>query len=208
MRYVRHLTRRCSELSLHLVQKEVQRHSQEAAPDVDGWITQAKQLRNDLQGLHNESRRIVEDAAHGSILEEHVHDASSQIRLLNQELTFNHEIEASLTRLQAIRQNLDNIQQAILEDRLPEATYQIKDVEARGLLQGRTPASRISAVFSARCSELRNDIAARLTHSWNGYIVVDLAASAITLRHGENGKMCDQHPAFGADQVSSSYPRP
>ncbi|MDI1491172.1 MAG: ribosome biogenesis protein ytm1, partial [Ramalina farinacea] len=168
------------------LETEVQRHSQEAAPDIDGWIVQAKQLRNDVQGLHNESRQIVEEAAHGSSLEGNVHDAGSQIRLLNEELTFNHGIEASLKRLQAIRQDLDNIQQAILEDHLPEATHQIRDVEAQGLLQGSPPASRISAVFSARCSELRNDIAARLTQSWNGHIVVDHAALAITLRHDDN----------------------
>lgn len=89
-----------------------------------------------MQGLHNESRQIVEEAAHGSSLEGNVHDAGSQIRLLNEELTFNHGIEASLKRLQAIRQDLDNIQQAILEDHLPEATHQIRDVEAQGLLQG------------------------------------------------------------------------
>lgn len=150
-----------------------------------------------MQGLHNESHRIVEDAAHGSNLEGNVHDADSQIRLLNEELTFNHGIEASLTRLQAIRQTLDKIQQAILEDRLPEATHQIRDVEAQGLLQASPPASRISTVFSTRCSDLRNDVAARLVRSWNGYIVVAQAASAITIRHGQDSKMSDQHLAFG-----------
>ncbi|KAK4697980.1 protein transport protein DSL1/ZW10, partial [Lecanoromycetidae sp. Uapishka_2] len=58
------------------VKTKIRQNSRNSAPDVDGWISQAKQLRDDIDKSRQIAREIVEQAQHGEVLEEQVNDAA------------------------------------------------------------------------------------------------------------------------------------
>ena len=91
-------------------------------------------------------------------------------------------MEDTLQRLLAVRDQLDRIQQAILSDSLSNAVDLLQDVDAKVATTSVSPDARAAAVFSARSTELRQEVAERLKQSWNSYIDVEQDAMSIVMR--------------------------
>ena len=167
----------------------IRKVSRDSAPDIDGWIIQAKQLHVDIQKSQEIAREIVEQARQGELLERKLDDASNKVGLLNGELAFSKSLGATLEKLQAIRKTFDDIQQAIFAGRLLEAVNLIGQVED-GLESIPVPRStRVASVFSARVADLRNDVVERLMDRWKVYICVDLDRSLVKISHTLGGRV-------------------
>ena len=155
--------------------------SRDSAPDIDGWIVQAKQLHVDIQKSQEIAREIVEQARQGELLERKRDDASKKVGLLDGELAFSKSLGATLERLQAIQRTLDGVQQAVLAGRLLDAVTFIEQVEDDLESMPVPRSARIAGVFITRVIDLRNDIVERLTACWKGYICVDPDRSLVKI---------------------------
>lgn len=158
----------------------------ESAPDIDGWISQAKQLRLDIQESQEIAREIVEQAGQGELLEDRVNDAASKVGLLNGEVAFTKSLGATLEGVQAIQKTLALVQKAILADRLLEAVDLLGQVEGK-LDSIHVPRStRVAGVLGAKIADLRKDAVEKLTGYWKAYICVDAARSSIKISRSLN----------------------
>ncbi|KAL9126076.1 MAG: hypothetical protein Q9217_004820 [Psora testacea] len=169
------------------VKKNIRSLSAESAPDIDGWITQAKQLRDDISKSHGEAQGIVEQAGYGKSLEEGVADAAGKVRLLESELLFNNSLEVTLERLQALRSQLDQIQRAVVENNLPTAVELIGSVGDDIASLTPSPNSRVAAAFSSNRADLRSDVTQKLTNCWMAYLHIDRDQPSIRIREGLDG---------------------
>ena len=148
---------------------------------MDGWISNAQKLRTDIQSSQQDARDIVQQGEEQNALNAQVVDAMSKIRLLEDEVAFNIALEASLQRLQTIREHLDAIQQDLLDDRLENAVNGVHYIDDLAGTPSRSSNPRIAASFTSRAEELRSGICSRLIECWGHYVQVDRGAKRITI---------------------------
>lgn len=163
------------------MQVTIKKLSKDSAPDTDGWISQAKQLRADIQNSQEISGEIVKQAHHGERLDEQVVDAASKVDLLNEELAFNTSLAATLERLQSLRQTLDLIQRALLDDRPLEAVDLFKGAQNELSSSSFSGTARIAAVLSSKITNLQVEVTESLTRHWKSYFHVDTAGRKIQI---------------------------
>ncbi|KAL9101133.1 MAG: hypothetical protein Q9163_003577 [Psora crenata] len=169
------------------VKRNIRSISAETGPDIDGWISQAKQLRIDIERSQEEAQQIVGQAQRGKTLDESLTDAKSKFHLLQGELEFNRNLEVTLERLQALRSQLDQIQQAVLENNSLEVVDLLCGVHSEVASVSSSPNSRVAAVFSSEEANLRSDISAHLINCWNAYIHIDRDRPRIEIRRSLDG---------------------
>ncbi|KAL8908838.1 MAG: hypothetical protein Q9207_000564 [Kuettlingeria erythrocarpa] len=92
------------------VKVRVCKSSKSSAQDIDGWILQAKQLRTDIETAQRSAADVLAKAARDEELRQDVRDARSKLRLLEQELRFNHELAGTLKQVQTIHRLTGHIQ--------------------------------------------------------------------------------------------------
>lgn len=156
--------------------------SRECAPDVDGWISQAKQLRDDVRQSQEQARQIVGEAQQADQLEEEANDAANKVALLDKELAFNQGLATTLDRLQALRHTLDSIQSAILDDQLLHAVDLLRNAKESVASTHVLRTATVAVVFRSRIIDLRKETAEKLISCWDEYINVDTDACCITIR--------------------------
>ena len=174
-------------------QKNIRRLSVESAPDIDGWISHAKQLRFDLQKSQEKAQDIVEQARHVRSLEEGATDAASKVHLLEGELVFNKSLEGTLERLQALQSLLHQIQQAALWNNLPEAIDLLDHFEPENTPASLPPNSRVASLFLSKGAELRSTITEQLKDCWDSRVHVDKIKRRIRIRGRLDGEAIKQY---------------
>lgn len=139
-------------------------------------------MRDDIQESQNEAQSLVKLTEHGDSLKAKSDDSENKLNLLEDELAFNHSLEATLHRLQVIGQKLDDIQQAVLENKVPDAVALLEAVDGQISEVSKASTTRVTGVLSARATNLRSDIESKLTRCWNRSINVDHEAVSIAIR--------------------------
>lgn len=172
-----------------MTQNNIREASKKSAPDIDGWISQAKQLRVDIQKSQSIAQEIVEQARQGEHLEEEANDAASKVDLLNGEIAFNKSLGDLLEQLRAIQRTLDLVQRAALDDNLLEAVDLLAQIDEKLASLSVTTNTRISSVIGAKVSDIRSHVVRKLTDSWNSYIYVDSRKASIQIRQKMQGML-------------------
>ena len=149
---------------------------------MDGWISNAKKLRNDIKSSQEDALEIAQQGEQSNVLESTVHDATNKLKLLQEEHAFNHELRASLQQLQALRERLDKIQSDILHDRLPEVGDGFSMFQDAIAAASTRSISNVRAALSSKAAQLRSDATERLLAYWNTYIAIDQAGSRVTIK--------------------------
>ncbi|KAL6716444.1 ribosome biogenesis protein ytm1 [Lecanora helva] len=173
------------------VKSHIRKSSKTSAPDVDGWIAQAKQLSLDIQKSQEIAREVVNQAQQCEHLEAQVNDAASKVNLLNDEIAFNESLGAILEQLRSIQRMLDLVQRATLDENLLEAVTLLKQVDENSAILAVTRSSRVFRVLEAKITDLRTHIKGKVTESWNHRIVVDPAKACIQVRQETEGPSSD-----------------
>ena len=169
-------------------QRNINSLSRHSAPDIDGWIQQARQLRFDIHQSQEEAHGVVEQARDGQRLKEEITDAASKIHLLEGELSFNRRLGVTLERLQALQLQLDLIHRAIVEEQLPQAVDLLESFDSEIASTTVSPNSRVVNVFSSRGTHLRNEVIERLNKCWTTYVHVDRDKLSIRIRGTIDGR--------------------
>ncbi|KAL8843610.1 MAG: hypothetical protein Q9170_000114 [Blastenia crenularia] len=158
--------------------------SKETAQDIDGWILQAKQLREDIETTQRSSHEILVKAERNEELWQSVHDAGSKLRLLEEEVAFNESLAATLERARRIRHQISEAQILLDRDALPEAVELLlkTETELASVESGRNV--KAIALLQLESNELRQDVANTLTREWYDVVQVDDLTSTVSLPLG------------------------
>ena len=173
-------------------QTSISELSRLSATDIDGWISQAKQLRSDIAESQKKSQDIVTFAAQGEELRGRAKDAASKVSFLGNETNFNDSLVTTLKSVQELKQTTDFAQQALQKNDLLRATSLLNESKKRlGVLRG-CERTRLIDVINGRLEDLRSAVSAKLIESWNSIVVLDSARSSLSIYRSIEGKKCFQ----------------
>ncbi|KAI9686633.1 MAG: ribosome biogenesis protein ytm1 [Bathelium mastoideum] len=155
--------------------------SREAAPDIDGWIAQAKQLQADIERSKATAREIVQQAEASKALDDKINDASSQVGLLKEELAFNGILSEKLTRIKEASKVLNDAQNSVITKDIPAALDgldRVGKILADDSLAG---SARVYDLLQNRTKRLRDDLVKESLERWHALVQSAKDQSRITI---------------------------
>ncbi|MCJ1465987.1 hypothetical protein MMC07_004606 [Pseudocyphellaria aurata] len=163
------------------VKKTIREISKESASDIDGWISQAKQLRDNIKDTQKSARAISDQAQHGEVLQGQVNDAAGKVDLLKQELVFNETLARTLEVIRGLQQTSSLVENAVQNNDLliAEGLLEGAEDELAKVLASQNP--KIAGVIQAKIADLRCTVVDSLTDCWKALVHVDLIDKAISI---------------------------
>ncbi|MCJ1477975.1 ribosome biogenesis protein ytm1 [Lambiella insularis] len=169
------------------VKASIRELSRLSAPDIDGWISQARQLRADIDGSQNLAQEVVALAGDGQRLQAHAEDASGKVELLKGEIAFNEALSSTLQQVHDLRDTLDAAQHAALNNSLPDAIALLKNADRQlSELRG-CENTRLAGLVRAKVADLHKLVAENLTEQWNALVHVDTDRSLVSFHKTTEG---------------------
>lgn len=171
------------------VRDEVKRISQEVAPDVDGWIAQAKRLQVDIEQSKAVAREIVQQAeAAGSLRQQHQELAQKCI-LLEGEVTYTKRLENALGNIRSATNALGQGRQAAAHGDIEGALDRVRNVmgvlvELRSLEN-----TTVIELISQRMDQLRANLIEDVTRQWDLAIYIDSSNQKLTFRNPNSNQL-------------------
>ncbi|KAL8641243.1 MAG: hypothetical protein Q9228_001929 [Teloschistes exilis] len=161
------------------IEARVRTTSQRSAPDIDGWVSQAKQLRTDIETAHSSSQGISAEAVQNEQLRQHVHDTESKLRLLEGELAFNQRLARALAQIRSIDHAIRDTAERLRRGQVSEAIDTLAATETE--LESIPSARNIKAVgvLDVEINSIRQEIAYSLNKKWQDSIHVGLLTLSI-----------------------------
>lgn len=143
---------------------------------------QAKQLRTDLKTAQSSAADILAKAARNEELRQGVRDAGGKLRLLEQEVAFNHDLAGTLEQVQTTRRSIGQVQDLLGQGHLFKAVERFLHGESElGSMHSDGNINAI-ALLQHEMSVLRREIVRDLTRGWHDAIRVDTQAFAVSLQ--------------------------
>ena len=158
-----------------------------SATDIDGWISQAKQLRHGIEASKSQSDEVVTLAEKGKQLTVEQQDVSGKATLLATELQFYNSLASILDQIQDLTMTIHSSEAAISADRLLDALGLLKKAQTDTESFNDYQNTFIRAAMIQRVVELKSTIAASLTEQWNHMIRIDQGKSKIIVEAGSEG---------------------
>ncbi|KAH9878505.1 hypothetical protein IAQ61_001777 [Plenodomus lingam] len=156
--------------------------SREAAPDVDGWITQARKLQDDIKRSQETAKEIVQQAQNGKQHTARVQDSASKVSLLHAEIAYNESLAQVVEQLRDISTLIDSAQNAVLRGHIMHALQTLKDAHNAFKRLGAFEATSVVGVLKSKEDRLRKTIVETVTNAWGTLVAVDDATSSISLK--------------------------
>ncbi|KAI4286272.1 MAG: hypothetical protein L6R38_000038 [Xanthoria sp. 2 TBL-2021] len=163
------------------VKARVRSSSKDSAQDIDGWISQAKQLRKDIDTVQSFSRDISSKAQKNWELQRDVHDASSKLHLLDEELAFNQALAAMIEDVRHVRRAIGQIQDLSSQGDLLEAIEILVETEKELELAEKGHRIKAFGVLAIVTKDLRQDIVEALNRRWHHSIRIDAQTCTVSL---------------------------
>ena len=162
-------------------QNQVRQLSREAAPDVDGWITQARKLQHDIKRSQDTAKEIVQLAEAGKENMARVQDAASKVSLLHTEIAYNESLVQTVEQLRDISTLLDSAQNAAVNGHILHAISTLEDADDAFKRLGPFMTTRVVGVLRNKQEQLKKALIETIIESWSGLISVDRASHKISL---------------------------
>ncbi|KAL1965664.1 hypothetical protein VTN77DRAFT_5341 [Rasamsonia byssochlamydoides] len=154
-------------------EKEISSLSEQTASDVDGWISQARQLHADIERSRETAREIVAQHEKTKPLQLKIEDASRKVHLLQTEIAFNEAVTESLEQIQEFRHRLDAGHKAVEEGRITDAIESLEDSEKAIETIKFSGNGNLTSILSENISALRNSIIEFLRIRWACEVRID-----------------------------------
>ncbi|RMZ73947.1 microtubule associated [Pyrenophora seminiperda CCB06] len=161
--------------------EQVRTLSREAAPDVDGWIAQARKLQDDIKRSQDAAKEIVQQAEAGAKITARVQDAASKVSLLHSEIAYNESLSQAVEQLRDISTLLDSAQHAAVNGHVMHAIRILEDADGAFKRLGPFTTARVVGVLRSKEERLNTAIVETVTESWNALISVDSTNHNISL---------------------------
>ncbi|MCJ1431747.1 hypothetical protein MMC27_001102 [Xylographa pallens] len=155
------------------VKTSIRELSRLSAPDIDGWVSQARQLRTDIDASQFLAQEMVSLANKGQELESKAEDASGKVDLLKGEVIFNEALSSTLQQVHDLRHTLDTAQNAAIQNSLPDAIALLKKAERELSELHGCENTRLAGLVRGKVADLHKLVAETLTEQWNTLIHID-----------------------------------
>lgn len=168
------------------VKEELRARSRAAAPDLDGWLGRARELKNKIGESREAAHGIGELAARGEGLRGNVEDAGSKVELLEKEVAWRGELESVLEGVAGVRRALEGVQAALLVvggDGGEVRTAMEGVQRAEGLLAAAgVEGTSVGVVLERRLEGLRAEVRAAVESRWEKAVVVNPPEKTVTVK--------------------------
>ncbi|OJD18741.1 hypothetical protein AJ78_01278 [Emergomyces pasteurianus Ep9510] len=163
------------------VENEICALSRETASDVDGWISQAKQLHEEIERSRSAAREIVRQHEKGQQLQRQVTDASKKVELLESEIAFNEAVTRNLEDIRTIDYHISSVQLAIDKNDLETATGLFEEIEMLMKTTGLPSNTPVLRVLSGNVAALRTTMATTVRQKWDSLVKVESKSGQMTV---------------------------
>jgi protein transport protein DSL1/ZW10 len=164
------------------VKSSIRELSRLNAEDVDGWITEAKQLRQDLEDSKKQSAEMETLVAQRQELENISVDASHKVNFLKREFAFNDKLIHTLNKILEVRNTVDGAQEALVQMDIYSAMTGVKEAEALlAALEGCQRTAFLNLMRS-KIADIRENLARAALLSWQTLVPVNYEAHEIRVR--------------------------
>ncbi|KKZ65586.1 hypothetical protein EMCG_08575 [[Emmonsia] crescens] len=163
------------------VENEISALSRETASDVDGWISQAKQLHEEIERSRSTAREIVRQHEKGQQLQSQATDASKKVELLENEIAFNEAVTRNLEDIRTIDYRISSVQRAIEQDDLETATDLFEEIEMLLKTTGLPSNTPVLRVLSGNVAGLRTTMVTTVRQKWNSFVKIDSKLGQMTV---------------------------
>lgn len=144
--------------------------SQGTASDVDGWISQARRLRADIERSRETARDIVAQHERTQPLQDKVKDASAKVQLITNELAFNEAVINVFEEVQKFSSHISKGHKAVEEEHIDDSITSLeaaeKFIESPNVMRY----TNISSILRERVSFLRKSIVDLLLSCWARHV--------------------------------------
>lgn len=165
------------------VKQEIRSLSSRTAPDIDTWISRAKELQVDIQRSRDTARQIVAQAEAGRELKAKVEDSGNKVQLLEKEVSFNETLTGTLEHIRFASGVLQQAQDEAVKGRIQAALEKLEQAEASiGGLQS-VEGSKAVGILTKRAGALRDSLKEAALAGWNRLVDVSYDTKSITI-HG------------------------
>ncbi|KAF2242557.1 hypothetical protein BU26DRAFT_466911 [Trematosphaeria pertusa] len=161
---------------------EIRKVCRETASNVDGWITQARKLQNDIKHSQETAKEILQQAEEGKDKAARVQDAATKVSFLHSEIAYNESLVQVVEQLQDISTLLESAQNAAVQGHVMHALERLEDADAAFKRLGPFENTRVVGLLKSRAEQLRSAITENLKELWNALIIIDPAEREVTLR--------------------------
>lgn len=171
------------------VQSEIRGLSKTAAPDIDSWISRAKELQADIQRSRETARQIVEEHEAGKELHAKVEDARKKVELLEKEVAFEETLGGTLEHIMHVNGLLDRVQDEAVKEDVRAALEHLEQAKSRiGALDGLRD-SKACGLLQGRATQLKQDLSETTCKLWNARIKINQDAQAVVIGQVGVGEM-------------------
>lgn len=173
------------------VKAEIRSLSKGTAPDIDTWISRAKDLQNDILRSRETARQIVAEAEQGRELRSKTEDAGKKVGLLEKEVGFNEALTGTLEHVKYAGGVLDQAREELLKGKVERALERLEDAEASvSGLQG-FEGSKAVGLLVKRVEGVRTDVEESTVGLWNQLVLVEQAGRQITVKQQDGERAED-----------------
>jgi centromere/kinetochore protein ZW10 len=150
---------------------------------VDGWISQARKLQDDIKRSQETAQEIVQQAESGKETTARVQDATSKVSFLYSEMAYNESLVQVVEQIRDISTLLEAVQDAAVRGNVMHALERLEDVGGAFKQLGTFQDIRVVAVLKTRADQLRSAIVEHTTDSWNSLIAIDSTDRHVVLKN-------------------------
>lgn len=162
------------------VKQEIGKLSRASAPDIDTWISRAKELQKDILRSRDAARSIVEEAEKGRELRSGLEDKGNKVRLLEAEVEFNGRLRERLERVKDVKGLVGEGREDVVKGRLREGLERWEAAEGKlgGLGSGE---EGVGALLRGRVAGLRDVLKEAVKSGWDEYVRVDIESRKVSV---------------------------
>ncbi|KAK0866670.1 ribosome biogenesis protein ytm1 [Friedmanniomyces endolithicus] len=154
------------------VEQEVKALSQNTAPDIDTWITRAKDLQADILRSRETARQIVAEHEANKDLRAKGEEAGRKVQLLEKEVAFEETLAGTLEHVAYANDVLDAAQEHAVVGNVKDSLREIEEADASiAGLEGLKD-TRACGLLQTRASQLRQSLCETTTEFWNSFVEV------------------------------------
>ncbi|TLD39152.1 hypothetical protein E2P81_ATG00139 [Venturia nashicola] len=182
------------------VKEDLRNLSRHSADNLDGWISQAKQLQFDIQKSKATAREIVNEAEAGKSLRAHQEDTSNKVDLLKRELDYNVTLGDVIEQLQVATGLLDAAQDLTSQRELLEALKKLAEARRVTTQLDSFENARFAALVQRREAQIRELLGAKIVECWNALIKADASEGEFVI----NTELTDKEHSMSLEDVTGA----
>ena len=157
--------------------------SRNAAPDIDEWISRAKELQADILRSRDTARQIVLAAEAGEKLRAEAEDTGKKVEFLEREVGFNETLTGTLEHVRHANGLLERAQEDAVRGNVEGALKRLEDAESSiGALESDDGGGRAVDVLKQRASQLREGLVETATECWNALLAVNVEEKSLRIQ--------------------------